>query len=365
MNIDDFTFDLPDELIASHPAEKRDASRLMVVPRDPARPIEHRQFPDIREYLRPGDVLVMNNSRVIPARLFGRRRGGGLSEVLLLHPEPANGPRAWRALVRPGKKTRAGLRLEVDGDRFSILIDAEHEAGERTVILEGDGSPRELIERYGHMPLPPYILKRRAEERADALPPELHRPEDRERYQTVYAETEGSVAAPTAGLHFTPELLEELRAMGVETRFVTLHVGAGTFQVVEPGADVSTHKMHFEEYEISPETAEAVNRAKSEARRIVAVGTTSVRTLEAAAAAGGGSVISGSASTDLMIAPGYQFHVVNALITNFHLPRSTLLLLVSAHTGRDRILQAYREAVEQRYRFFSYGDGMFLLGNGE
>jgi len=361
MNTDDFLFDLPEELIASRPAEKRDESRLLVARRDSGYPFEHRRFRDIREYLRPGDLLVMNDSRVLPARLFARRATGGQVEILLLSPEESSRPEPrWRALVRPGKKVRDGETLVIEPGVLEARPIARHNGGERTIEFLCSEDFRLLLERFGHMPLPPYIMKRRAAE-GRGRGADLYIEEDRERYQTVYAREEGSVAAPTAGLHFTEELLSELRAGGLETAWVTLHVGAGTFQVMDEGGRVEDHAMHYEEYEISEETSEAIARARAEKRRIVAVGTTSVRTLEAAFDAERGTVAAGRNQTNLMIAPGYTFRVVDAILTNFHLPRSTLILLVSAYLGRERLLQAYEEAIKVRYRFFSYGDAMLLL----
>jgi S-adenosylmethionine:tRNA ribosyltransferase-isomerase len=358
MNVEDFVFHLPEELIASHPAERRDGSRLLVVRRDPAAVLEHRSFSDLPEYLQPGDLLVMNNSRVIPARLAARRATGGKVEILLLSPvgEAWQREATWRALVRPAKKIDKHEVLTVLDGLLTAEVIAEHDAGERTVRFHAAADFRELLDQAGQMPLPPYILKRRTAEHAP-----LYDPADRERYQTIYAKPEGSVAAPTAGLHFTPELLARLRAGGVETAFVTLHVGAGTFQGMAEGTRVEDHQMHFEEYEVPAETAAAVNRARAEGRRVVAVGTTSVRTLESAADPESGRVREGPGRTNLMITPGRHLRVVDALVTNFHLPRSTLLLLVSAFAGRERIMQAYGEAVRQKYRFFSYGDAMLLL----
>lgn len=358
MLADDFVFDLPEELIAARPVERRDASRLMVLGAGAETSIEHRHFSDLPEYLRAGDVLVLNNSRVIPARLFAHRATGGSVELLLLHPEGA--AETWRGLVRPARKIHAGERLAV-AEGLEAEIIAEHEVGERTIRFHCAGDFRAALDRVGQMPLPPYILKRRAEEAGDGPHrDELHEAADRERYQTVYAQPEGSVAAPTAGLHFTEELLGRMRGMGVELVFVTLHVGAGTFQLMQEGGHVEDHRMHFEDYEVPVETAERVNAARREGRRIVAVGTTSARTLEAAFDKAAG-LRAGSGRTNLMITPGHDWRVVDVLVTNFHLPRSTLLLLVSAFSGRERILHGYAEAVRQKYRFFSYGDAMLLF----
>lgn len=364
MNVEDLVFDLPEELIASYPTEERDQSRLFVLLADERQPFIHRQFRDVGEYLREGDVLVFNNSRVLPARLFARRSSGALIEILLLNPESAEGfdSTTWRAMVRPGKKARTGEELLIDEGSFRAKITAEHDNGERTIQFETGGeSFRKLLQYYGQMPLPPYILKRRQDTSAFPDREHLHTDADRIRYQTVYAKDEGSVAAPTAGLHFTPELLDDLKSKGIDEQFVTLHVGAGTFKGMEPGTSVEDHVMHFEEFEISEETAAAITRAKAEGRRVIAVGTTSVRTLESAWDRNAKKLIPGRGSTNMMIKPGYDWGVVDALITNFHLPRSTLLLLVCALGGYDRLLSAYKEAVAQEYRFFSYGDAMLIL----
>lgn len=349
-----YDYDLPSELIADRPAGQRDESRLMVIPADSAKPALHRRFRDLPDYMRSGDVLVLNDSKVIPARLFGHRvPGGGLCEILLLEPnsDPGATRARWNALVRPGKKLKPGTEIQFGGI-LRARIEEDSGGGER--VLSFDRSPaglREVLDILGHMPLPPYILARRGERTS--------REEDRERYQTVYAEHDGSVAAPTAGLHFTHGLLNQIQGMGVEIVRVTLHVGAGTFQPIT-AQFIRDHELHTESYRIAPEDADAINRAKSSGRRIVAVGTTSVRTLESALD-DGGRVRAGSASTGLMIAPGYRFRVVDALVTNFHLPKSSLLCLVSALLGRERLLACYEEAVRERYRFYSYGDSMFIL----
>ncbi len=335
----------------------------MVVREDPAAPIEHRRFSDLTEYLRAGDVLVFNDSRVIPARLFARRAGGGQSEILLLHSEPESTAArpVWRALVRPGRKMTAGDRLRVEGADVEAEILRHADDGQRVIAFTGPGDVAEALRRAGHMPLPPYILKRRAAEQApDTDRAALHEAADRERYQTIYARDYGSVAAPTAGLHFTPELMAALSAKGVECVFVTLHVGAGTFQTMDEGERVEDHAMHREEFEVGSAAADAINRARAAGRRVIAVGTTAVRTLESAASEDG-IVQPGRSSTCIMIAPGYRFRAIDALVTNFHLPRSTLLLLVSALLGRDRILHSYGVAVGECYRFFSYGDAMLLI----
>lgn len=346
MRTSDFDYELPQELIAQTPVEPRDSSRLMVVSRADGS-IQHRRFYDLPEYLRPGDVMVFNDSRVIPARLYGRRimdstgspQVGGQIEILLLS---RLSPGVWRALVRPGRRMREGIAFEIssDGDGMSGEVLSVEDDGTRIVRL----SDEEHLNKVGVVPLPPYI----------------HAPlADSERYQTVYSRIEGSVAAPTAGLHFTPRLLERVRDMGVETAFVTLHVGWDSFRPIKTD-DVSSHKMHSEYWELSPESAETLNRAKREVRRVISVGTTAVRLLENAASLHGGNLRPGSGWADIFITPGYKFRVVDALVTNFHLPRSTLLMLTSALAGRDLILRAYREAVEQRYRFYSFGDAMFI-----
>lgn len=357
LKISDFDFDLPRELIADAPAACREQSRLLVMDRCTGE-LEHRRFADVGQYLRPGDLLVMNNSRVMRARIFGHRaQSGGKIEALLLEPymaEPAGaGSCRWIAMCRPAKKLKAG-ECVIFGEGATIVkavVVRELEEGERVLeFAVSDILP--LLDVIGELPLPPYIVQRRKE---------LGLPEvtaaDAVRYQTVYARPPGSVAAPTAGLHFTPELLEGLRAAGITTAEVTLHVGAGTFKPVETD-NVSDHKMHREHYHISQETSDLIRAAKAEGRRVIAVGTTTARTLEAAATPDG--VGAGAGSTAIMIAPGYKWKVTDALITNFHLPRSTLLLLVSALATREHILNAYSVAVDRRYRFFSYGDAMFI-----
>jgi S-adenosylmethionine:tRNA ribosyltransferase-isomerase len=359
VNVEDYVFDLPERLIASHPAEKRDQSRLFVHFQSQDAPGLHRRFADIVEYLQEGDLLVVNNSRVIPARIYARRPSGGRVEILLLNPE-GDGANQWRAMVRPARKIRTGDRLEAGDGRLVVEVTAEHDGGERSVRFHCEGDFRQVLEEVGRMPLPPYIMKRRKDE-MQATEEELYSSDDTERYQTVYAQHDGSVAAPTAGLHFTDELLDQLRAKGIETTTVTLHVGAGTFQGMDEGGRVEDHVMHFEEYEVSEETAALINKAKAAGRRVIAVGTTSVRTLESAFDRETGLVRSGRRETNLMISPGCKFGVVDGMVTNFHLPRSTLLLLVSAYLGRERLLKAYEEAIAEGYRFFSYGDAMLLL----
>ena len=347
----DFDYTLPQELIAQTPIEPRDSSRLLVLDRATGAVTHRNSFADITDYLRPGDLLVFNDSRVIPARVYGRFAStGGVMELLLLQ---RVSPRVWQCLGQPGRRMRVGTELVLEGNGASaaakvISVDAE---GLRTVEVEDDGA----LAQVGTVPLPPYIHETLA---------------DPERYQTVYSRELGSAAAPTAGLHFTPELMERLRGLGVELVYLTLHVGLDTFRPVQT-ENPSEHTIHTERWEVSRATADAVNRAKAEGRRVVAVGTTSVRVLETAAqAATGGdpdinagtsaAIIAGSGSTALFILPGYEFKVVDATVTNFHLPRSTLLMLVSAFAGREAILNAYQEAVNERYRFYSFGDGMFI-----
>ncbi|MEQ8820359.1 MAG: tRNA preQ1(34) S-adenosylmethionine ribosyltransferase-isomerase QueA [Sumerlaeia bacterium] len=351
----DYDYDLPEELIAPHPAPERDASRLMVVPREGEGldGVAHRVFRDIEGYLRPGDLLVMNDSRVMPARIFGQRLPGrGACEALLLEPLPPGegGGARWLAMMRPGRKLKPGTEIEF-APGFTATVQDIAPGGERVLAFAPEVDVQAQLEAIGHMPLPPYILARRADH-ADV-------PEDRERYQTVYAKDVGSVAAPTAGLHFTEALLGRLAAKGVEQARVTLHVGAGTFQGIATDS-VEDHAMHSEHYHVGEETAAAVNRAKAEGRRVIAVGTTSVRTLESAVGEDG-LLRAERRATKLMIVPGYRFRIVDGLITNFHLPRSTLLCLVSALIGRERLLALYEEAIRERYRFYSYGDAMAIL----
>ncbi len=343
MKVNDFDYELPEELIAQTPSEKRDGCRLMVIHRDSGL-IEHRQFSDILEYLEPGDCLVMNDSKVIPARLFGVRESTGARIEFLLS-KRVEGDR-WETLVRPGRRVRAGDTIVFGDGELKARVLSNSEGGTRIVEFEYEGIFMEILERLGSMPLPPYI-QRSAEE------------EDKDRYQTVYAREEGSVAAPTAGLHFTEDLLEKARVRGVRTAFVTLHVGIGTFRPVK-AERVEDHHMHFEEYTVSEEAAETVNRTKAEGGRIICVGTTSCRTVESAADENG-RLVPGSSSTGIFIYPGYRFKILDCLITNFHLPKSTLLMLVSALYTREDMLAAYEIAVKERYRFFSYGDAMIIL----
>ncbi len=344
MDVALFDYDLPQALIAQEPAEPRDASRLLVLDRQ--RGVwKDRAFGDLADLLRPGDCLVANQSRVIPARLLGTAvEGGRPVELLLLRPV-AEG--RWEALVRPGRRCRIGARVELAGGVARARIVGDGTAGARLVEIEARWPVRELLERYGLPPLPPYI------ERHDAP-----KPEDRERYQTVYARDDGSVAAPTAGLHFTPELLARLARRDVAVHYLTLHVGPGTFRPLR-AARIDDHRLEAEPVEIPPSTARAVHEAKRDRRRVVAVGTTTTRALEWAAGEDG-RVRDGAGEADLFIRPGHRFRVVDALVTNFHLPRSTLLVLAAAFAGRELILEAYRHAVAARYRFYSYGDAMLI-----
>lgn len=341
MKLTDFDFDLPEELIAQRPVEPRDSSRLLVVRRSGGA-LEHRHFRDLVDFLRPGDALVVNETRVMPARLIGEREGtGGGIEVLLLRRLERD---RWETLVRPGKKARPGQRVLFGGGMLVGTVLETTEAGGRVVEFTYEGVFEAVLDRLGQMPLPPYIHERLA---------------DPERYQTVFAREWGSAAAPTAGLHFTPDLLSRLQAMGVQVHKVLLHVGLGTFRPVQV-EDVLTHKMHSEFYTVTPETAAALNRVRAAGGRIAAVGTTSVRTLETVTTPEG-EVRPGQGWTDIFIYPGYRFKAVDLLLTNFHLPKSTLLMLVSALAGRERTLEAYEEAVRQRYRFFSFGDAMLIV----
>ena len=336
----DYDYELPPERVAKYPADRRDASRLLVVEGDGLR---HIRFRDVVDLFRAGDVLVVNESKVIPARLLGAKPTGAPSEVFLLRPVTDGDPYVWQALVRPGSKLKPGRTVVVADDLSIEIMDSAPGSG-RVVRLVTGLTVAEALERHGHVPLPPYI------DREDE-------PLDRDRYQTVYAAVPGSVAAPTAGLHFTPEVLAALESKGVARAALTLHVGIGTFRAVE--GDVGAHEMHAEWYSIPQETAEAVARARAAGGRVWAVGTTSVRTLESAAE--GGVVRPGSGSTDLFIRPPFDFQVVDCLITNFHLPRSTLLMLVAALAGYERTLGAYGAAVAEGYRFYSYGDAMAIV----
>ncbi len=341
MKTQDFYFDLPPELIAQTPIVKRDASRLLVLPKEEGE-VAHRHFYDLTDYLRPGDCLILNDSRVLPARLLGQRLpGGGACEVLLLIDR---GDNVWECLVRPGKRLRRGARVSFGDGKLKGEIVDELPDGNRLVKFEYEGIFLEVLDALGKMPLPPYIKA------------EL---QDRERYQTVYSRVVGSAAAPTAGLHFTPELLEKVQGMGVSLGYVTLHVGLGTFRPVKE-ENILDHDMHSEYCVIPPETAELINRTKANGGRVICVGTTSCRTIESWAGEDG--YMEPSAGwTKIFIYPGYRFKVLDGLITNFHLPESTLLMLVSALAGRERVLEAYKEAVAEQYRFFSFGDAMLIV----
>lgn len=357
MHIDDFDYNLPEELIAQTPAEKRDFSRLLVVHRNDGS-IEHKHFYDIIDYLHEGDCLVLNNSKVLPARLFGVKEGTGAKvEFLLIKRIEGD---TWETMVRPGRRLKVGDTVlfgtngaaeQKEGDRrFKATIKDYGEDGTRIVEFEYDGIFMERLEELGEMPLPPYIERR-------------NNSEDKDRYQTVYCKNEGSVAAPTAGLHFTDELLEKAKEKGVKIAYVTLHVGIGTFRPVKV-EKVEDHHMHFEEYFVEEEAAKTINDTILQGGRIVSVGTTSTRTVESAAefdeASGKYLVKTGAGSTGIFIYPGYEFKIIKSLITNFHLPKSTLLMLISALYNREAILDVYDIAVREKYRFFSYGDAMFI-----
>ena len=339
MKTSDFLYDLPERLIAQTPLQRRDGSRLLVLDKTTGH-MEHRHFYDLPEYLRPGDCMVLNDSRVIPARLIGSRPTGGAVEVVLLRDL---GDNCWECLTRPGKKMREGALAVFGGGELTGRVESVRPDGNRVIRFDYQGIFLEVLERLGRMPLPPYIKVQL---------------DDPERYQTVYSAHPGSAAAPTAGLHFTNELLDSIRAMGVDVRFVTLHVGLGTFRPVK-AENIEDHEMHSEFCTVPEETAAAVNRARAAGGRIVAVGTTSCRTLESFAGEDG-VLRAASGWTDIFIYPGYRFKCIDALVTNFHLPGSTLVMLVSALAGRENILNAYGEAVRQEYRFFSFGDAMFI-----
>ena len=339
MKTSDFDFYLPEELIAQTPLERRDASRLLTLDKHTGA-TEHHHFYELPQFLRPGDCLVLNNSRVLPARLIGHRPTGGVCEVLLLTDK---GEGLWECLVRPGKKLRPGAQVIFGEGQLTATIEAEESDGKRLVCFHYQGIFLEILEQLGKMPLPPYIKA------------EL---KDNERYQTVYSKVMGSAAAPTAGLHFTPELLQKIQDMGVDLCYVTLHVGLGTFRPVK-AEDIQDHEMHSEFCQISQETADVINSTKARGGRVICVGTTSCRTIESFAAEDG-TMTARSGWTNIFIYPGYRFKVLDALITNFHLPQSTLIMLVSALAGREHVLAAYEEAVREKYRFFSFGDAMFI-----
>jgi S-adenosylmethionine:tRNA ribosyltransferase-isomerase len=340
MNVNDFDYELPEELIAQDPIEDRSASRLLVLDKNTGE-IRHKVFREITEELRPGDCLVINNTKVIPARLYGVREGTGASiEVLLLKRREND---VWETLVKPGKKCKIGTRIVFGEGTLKGEVTGIVDEGNRLIHFEYEGIFEEVLDRLGEMPLPPYIT---------------HKLQDKNRYQTVYAKYDGSAAAPTAGLHFTKELLEQIRAMGIEIAEVTLHVGLGTFRPVK-AETVEEHHMHSEFYIVDEKAAGIINRTKKNGGRVICVGTTSCRTVESAAEPDG-TVPAKSGWTEIFIYPGYKFKVLDALITNFHLPKSTLIMLVSALAGREHVLNAYREAVKERYRFFSFGDAMFI-----
>lgn len=339
MKTSDFNFELPEELIAQTPLERRDSSRLLTLNKNTGA-VGHHHFYDLPDFLRPGDCLVLNDSRVLPARLIGHRPTGGTCEVLLL---VDRGEGCWECLVRPGKKLRTGAQIIFGQGQLTATIERELEDGKRLVQFNYQGIFLEILEELGKMPLPPYIKA------------EL---ENQERYQTVYSKVVGSAAAPTAGLHFTPELLDNIQEMGVKVCYVTLHVGLGTFRPVK-AEDIRDHEMHSEFCMISQETADIINETKRNGGRVICVGTTSCRTIESFAAEDG-TMTQRSGWTNIFIYPGYRFKVLDALVTNFHLPQSTLIMLVSALAGREHVLNAYQEAVKEKYRFFSFGDAMFI-----
>lgn len=341
MNVKDFYYDLPQEMIAQHPLEDRTASKLMVLDRSD-NSISHKHFYDVIDYLNPGDCLVMNNTRVIPARLYGVKEGsGGKIEFLLLKRINID---TWEIILKPGRKARPGSRFVFGDGILKAEILEVLEDGNRIVRFEYDGVWEEILDTLGEMPLPPYIKEKL---------------EDKNRYQTVYSKIEGSAAAPTAGLHFTDELLEKIKQKGINIAFVTLHVGLGTFRPVSV-EKIEEHHMHSEYYEVSEETAEIINKTRAQGGRIVAVGTTSVRTLETCSK-DDGTIVAQTGNTQIFIYPGYKFKAVDSLITNFHLPESTLLMLISALYDRESIMNAYHEAIAQNYRFFSFGDAMLIL----
>lgn len=345
MRTADFAYDLPEELIAQDPLEDRSSSRLMILDKNTGQR-EHRIFREIPLFLRAGDCLVINDTKVIPARLIGVREDtGGRVELLLLKRRADN---VWESLVKPGKKARPGMRLSFGDGLLHAEVQEIIEEGNRLIRFEYEGIFEEILDQLGQMPLPPYIT---------------HKLQDKNRYQTVYAKYEGSAAAPTAGLHFTKELLQEIQQMGVKIAHVTLHVGLGTFRPVKV-EDVEAHHMHTEFYRVSEEAADLINQTKQNGGRVICVGTTSCRTIESAADEQG-VVQAGEGDTDIFIYPGYRFRVLDALITNFHLPESTLLMLVSALAGKDHIMAAYQEAVKEQYRFFSFGDAMFITERGD
>lgn len=342
MKVDEFDFDLPEELIAQVPLENRDASRLMVLNRQTGA-VTHKRFNDVVEYLRPGDCLVLNDTKVLPARLFGIKEETGAKVEVLLLKQMENDH--WETLVKPAKRVKVGTEISFGDGQLKAVCTAAEEHGGREFQFFYKGIFYEVLDQLGKMPLPPYIKEQL---------------EDQDRYQTVYARERGSAAAPTAGLHFTEELLERIRAKGVYIAFITLHVGLGTFRPVSAD-DVTEHEMHAEFYRMSEETASLLNRVRKEGGRIISVGTTSTRTLETITKKNNGSFEAGNGWTDIFIYPGYTFQGIDGLITNFHLPKSTLIMLVSALAGRENVLHAYETAVKERYRFFSFGDAMLII----
>ncbi|MBR3510159.1 MAG: tRNA preQ1(34) S-adenosylmethionine ribosyltransferase-isomerase QueA [Lachnospiraceae bacterium] len=336
----DFYFDLPQELIAQDPLEDRSASRLLHLDKLTGE-VSHHIFKEVPGFLKPGDCLVLNNTKVIPARLLGQRESGGHVEVLLLSRKESD---VWETLVKPGKKCKPGTRLSFGDGLLKAEVLETLEDGNRKIRFFYDGIWEEVLDRLGEMPLPPYIT---------------HKLKDKNRYQTVYAKYEGSAAAPTAGLHFTKELLAQIESQGIKIVYVTLHVGLGTFRPVKE-ENVLDHHMHSEWYQVSPEAAQTINETKASGGRVICVGTTSCRTIESAAGEDG-KVMAGSGDTQIFIYPGYRFKVLDGLITNFHLPESTLVMLVSALAGREHVLAAYQEAIKERYRFFSFGDAMIII----
>lgn len=340
MDVDIFDFDLPHELIAQTPLKKRDTSRLLVLDRKSGK-VEHRNFFDIKEYLRPGDCLVLNDTKVIPARLYGTKENSERAvEVLLLKRNPEN---VWECIMRPARKVKIGESVIFGEGELKGTVISVDETGKRMMKFEYEGIFEEVLDRLGEMPLPPYITTKL---------------EEKNRYQTVYAKYEGSAAAPTAGLHFTNDLLKEIEQLGVDIAYLTLHVGLGTFRPVQ-AEKVEDHIMHSEHYVVSPEAAEKIMNAKAKGGRVIAVGTTSTRTLETVGAEDG-IIRPCSGDTSIFIYPGKELKVIDGLITNFHLPKSTLIMLVSAFAGRENVMQAYRIAVQEKYRFFSFGDAMFI-----
>lgn len=339
----DFYFDLPEELIAQDPLEDRSSSRLLVLDRDTGK-VTHKIFRDVTDYLKPGDCLVLNNTKVIPARLLGEREGTGAHvEVLLLKRHEGD---VWETLVKPGKKCRPGSRLVFGDGLLKAEVMEMVEEGNRLIHFEYEGIFEEVLDKLGEMPLPPYIT---------------HKLQDKNRYQTVYAKYDGSAAAPTAGLHFTPKLLKEIEDMGVKIAYVTLHVGLGTFRPVKE-ENILDHHMHSEYYQVTQEAADIINETKKKGGRVFCVGTTSCRTVESASTEVG-VIHAGCDNTEIFIYPGYRFKILDCLITNFHLPESTLVMLVSALAGRENVLDAYKEAVQEKYRFFSFGDAMLITND--